>query len=89
MEANYDRTHPVFQATLPTPAMPGYTPVSIVVNVDLTAAGAADPSINDAKLFTRSPMTGQIMSVNSTNVLNFAVTRETLDLQIQLTEGKP
>jgi hypothetical protein len=88
-EANYDRTRPVFQATLPTPAMPGYTPVSIVVNVDLTAAGAADPSINDAKLFTRSPMTGQIMSVNSINVLNFAVTSETLDLQIQLTEGKP
>jgi hypothetical protein len=88
-DGDYDRTHPVFQAVLPTPAMPGYTPVSIVVKVDLTTMGAGDPNLNDAKLFTRSPMTGQIMSVNPTNVLNFAVTTETLDLQIQLSPGMP
>lgn len=88
-DGDYDRTRPVFQAVLPTPAMPGYTPVSVVVKVDLTMMGAADPNLNDAKLFTRSPMTGQIMSVNPTNVLNFAVTSQILDLQIQLPGSNP
>ena len=87
-DAAYDRTRPVFQAAVPTGAMPSYTPVDIVVNVDLMPG--VDPKVmNDATLFTRSPMNGQIMSVNTGNVLNFVVTSEILDLQIQFMEGVP
>jgi hypothetical protein len=88
-DADYDRTRPVFQALLPTPAMPNYTPVSIVVKVDLTASVVDPRTMNDATLFTRSAMTGQIMTARTENVLNFVVTSETLDLQIQFVGGMP
>lgn len=83
----YDATRPIFQATIPTspPQMvANYTPVSIVVNVDV-AMGAAATITSDSQLFTRSA-TGAITGSNA-GVLQFTVTTTALDLQLQFEDG--
>lgn len=80
----YDQVHPIFQAL---PMTAGYTPVSIVVNVDLAQGTGVADIHGDADLFTRTS-TGAIM-MPTNKVANFLVTETTLDLQIQFTEGAP
>ena len=85
----YDSTRPIFQATIPTsqPQMSAnYTPVSIVVNVDLTTTGAASGIHGDGDLFTRSSTTGAITGTKPI-VRQFTVTTTTLDLQLQYGDG--
>jgi hypothetical protein len=88
-DPDFDRTRPIFQASIPTaPAQttPDYTPVSIVVLVELN--GAASTITRDSDLFTRSP-SGDIMAVRSPPVVHFTVTTQPVDLQIQFAEGAP
>lgn len=87
-DPGFDRSRPIFQASIPPgPAQtdPNYTPLSVVVNVELT--GPASAVTRDSDLFMRSE-TGNIMSVKPI-VSHFTVTGELTDLQIQFTEGMP
>lgn len=88
----YEATRPVFQATIPAapPAPPNekdynYTPLSVVIEVDLTvpASGITD----DSQLFTRSA-TGSITGTTSA-VAAFRITSSILLLQLQFAEGAP
>jgi hypothetical protein len=89
----YDRTRPIFQATVPTAiavANPSYTPLSVVVNVDLVLNKMASDIKKDGDLFARSATTGDIMnSLSSAGVAQFTVTSELIDLQIQFVDGAP
>jgi hypothetical protein len=85
-QGGYDPARPIFQAVVPTTAA-GYTPVSIVVNVDVPQ-GAAAGIHSDGDLFTRSPMTGEITGTRPV-VLQFTVTATTVDLQLQFEDGVP
>jgi hypothetical protein len=85
-QPDYDTSHPIFQATIPSGSNPSYTPVSAVVNVDLVNRNAMDIH-RDSDLFNR--MDGNIMSANLSNVARFTVTNQLIDLQIQFTEGSP
>jgi hypothetical protein len=94
-KATYDMAHPIFQATIPTaaPGMnPNYTPVSLIVHVDLVPSKTVADIHKDSDLFARSP-SGDIMSANlgSTGgpVAGFIVTSQLTDLQIQFAEGAP
>src|SRR5262249_19339755 len=54
-KADYDMSHPIFQATIPqalAQMSPNYTPVSVVVNVDLADKNETDIH-KDSDLFTR------------------------------------
>ena len=89
-EGVYNQARPIFQATVPT-AQPtttaNYTPLSVVVNVDL-APGTTSASItSDAQLFIRGT-NGAITGTKPT-VLQFTVTATQLDLQLQFSEGSP
>lgn len=87
---NYDMSHPIFQATIPSaPAQttPNYTPISVVVDVDL-AQGKVTDIHRDSDLFNRDTMTGNITSSMS-SVARFTVTTQLLDLQIQFAEDSP
>lgn len=89
----YDSTHPVFQATVPSaPPVPGttpnYTPVSLVINVDLQPTKTISDVHKDGDLFTRSA-TGDIVSANTNLVALFTVTSQLTDLQIQFPESVP
>lgn len=89
----YDPTHPIFQATIPTAppgANPNYTPVSLVINVDLVKDVTATAVHKDSDLFVRSA-SGDIMSTNTTTgfVAQFTITSKLTDLQIQFAEGTP
>jgi hypothetical protein len=89
---SYDRTRPIFQATVPTSvavANSSYTPLSMVVNVDLMPGKMASDIKKDGDLFARSA-TGDIMnSLSSAGVAQFTVTSELVDLQIQFADGAP
>ncbi|HEY0478206.1 MAG TPA: hypothetical protein VGD37_11860 [Kofleriaceae bacterium] len=85
----YDTTRPIFQATIPTAApktMTTYTPLSVVVDVDLSIT-AADNLKKDGDLFGRSAATGAITSTVSPPVAAFTVTSTLLVLQLQFAEG--
>jgi hypothetical protein len=88
---SYDRTRPIFQATVPTSvaaAAPNYTPLSVVVDVDLLPGKLAPDVRKDSDLFIRSA-SGDIVSSNLSLVAQFTVTTELTDLQIQFAEGAP
>jgi hypothetical protein len=91
-KATYDRTRPIFQATVPTSiatTSTSYTPLSLVVNVDLMPGKLASDIKKDSDLFARTA-TGDILNANpSANVALFTVTTELIDLQIQFAEGAP
>lgn len=86
----YDTTRPIFQATIPTTtppaAMPNYTPLSVVVNVDLVSASAGTIT-KDSDLFIRSS-TGAITGTQPV-VATFQVTTSIQLLQLQFTDGMP
>ncbi|HEU5270262.1 MAG TPA: hypothetical protein VFU36_10090 [Jatrophihabitans sp.] len=85
----YDRSRPIFQATIPTGppgATPSYTPVSAVINVDLLPNILATNIKKDSDLFMRST-TGDIIAADTTKVAQFTVTGELVDLQIQFADG--
>jgi hypothetical protein len=90
-KGTYDATRPIFQATIPT-APPStvttYTPLSVVVNVDLAPNISASTITQDSDLFVRSS-TGAITGTNTTNVATFQVTSSLLLLQLQFAEGAP
>lgn len=88
----YDATRPIFQATIPAapPAPPNekdynYTPLSVVIEVDLTvsASGITD----DSQLFTRSA-TGSITGTTGM-VEGFQITSSIQLLQLQFEDGAP
>ena len=82
----YDPARPVFQAQIPTASNPGYTPLSVVVNVDLTSSFNPTDIRKDGDLFARDPVTGAITAARQPVAL-FAVTATTLFLQLQYVEG--
>jgi len=86
----YDASQPIFQATIPTmpPAMvTTYTPVSVVVNVDLAPLVLAANITQDSDLFLRGP-TGEITGTTAA-VANFQITSSLLLLQLQFQDGMP
>jgi hypothetical protein len=90
MKATYDPTRPIFQAKIPTmpPGMRAtYTPLSVVVNVDLAPGVAATSITRDSDLFTRS-MTGA-MTGTTAAVAAFTITTTTLNWQLQFAPGAP
>jgi hypothetical protein len=90
MKATYDATRPIFQAKIPTmpPAMrANYTPLSLVINVDLAPGITADLITQDADLFTRSS-SGAITGTTA-NVALFTPTTAALVLQLQFEDGRP
>ncbi|HEX8114577.1 MAG TPA: hypothetical protein VF516_42900 [Kofleriaceae bacterium] len=87
----FDRAHPIFQATIPTSppgTSPNYTPVSLVVYVDLVQPLKPTDIHKDSELFTRSA-SGDIVSADLSKVAQFTVTTKLTDLQIQFAEGAP
>jgi hypothetical protein len=87
-EGPYDRTRPIFQASVPmVPPQdtPNYTALSVVINVDLNRP--ASDVTSDAELFVRDS-SGAIMRTTS-NVIAFTVTTMQLDLQLVLPGAKP
>jgi hypothetical protein len=95
-EANkpgYDTTRPIFQATIPaappTAMTANYTPLSVVVNVDLKPGIAASSIQEDADLFTRDPATGAIVATLPSVVQQIQVTSSILVLPIQFAEDVP
>lgn len=88
---SYDPARPIFQATVPTAPLgpnPSYTPVSMIVHVDLVRGINATDIHKDGDLFTRST-TGDIVSADVNKVAQFLVTSQLTDLQIQFSEGAP
>jgi hypothetical protein len=90
---SYDATRPIFQATVPT--MPptsttaNYSPLSIVINVDLADEIMAASITQDSDLFVREPpITGDIVGT-TTNVAQFQITSSILFLQLQFLDGMP
>jgi hypothetical protein len=85
----YDTTRPIFQATIPAvmppAAMPNYTPLSVVVNVDLAPGSSASTITKDSDLFTRSA-TGAITGTTAA-VTAFQVTTSIQLLQLQFMDG--
>jgi hypothetical protein len=82
--ATYDPERPIFQATIPAPGKAAYTPLSIVINVDLSPG--AGTITKDADLFMRSPPTTGTITATQGTVAQFAVTATTLLLQLQFAE---
>lgn len=89
-EATYNTARPIFQANVPTvqpTTAPNYTPLTVVVNVDLAPGVTAASITSDGQLFKRGA-TGAITATTS-DVLQFTVTTTQLDLQLQFMEGTP
>jgi len=89
-EAGYNASRPVFQATIPTaPAVgvPNYTPLSVVLDVDLAMGVKAGDIDEDSDLFERMP-TGAILRATD-KVSAFQIASTSLVLQIQFVEGQP
>ena len=95
----YDTTRPIFQAIKPSeaatdalPTMIDYTPLSLVVNVDLVM-GTDPTTINaDSDLFTSqsspfSPLPSSSIATATAKVATFTVTQNVLLLQQQFTPG--
>jgi hypothetical protein len=91
LKGGYDASRPIFQATIPTMAPPPmvttYTPLSVVVNVDLAPGFQAVDINEDKDLFVRAP-TGDIIGTTSA-VATFQITTSILLLQLQFTDGMP
>jgi hypothetical protein len=86
-KATYDASRPVFQATIPTvPATTRvlYTPLSVVIDVDLKVAAAS--ITQDSDLFVRDK--GELTGVVTDNVAGLQITTTTLLLQLQFVEGE-
>ena len=87
----YDSTRPIFQATVPaappTTSKANYTPLSVVVNVDLPPGITAMSITSDSDLFTRD-QNGAITGTTD-KVQAFQVTSSILVLPLQFTEDAP
>ncbi|TMQ16087.1 MAG: hypothetical protein E6J90_24455 [Deltaproteobacteria bacterium] len=83
---DYDASRPIFQATLPSPGV-SYTPLSVVVNVDLTV----DPNTikSDIALFIRTPLVTGSIHMTTSDVALYTVTTTSKVLQLQLVDGQP
>lgn len=89
-KATFDAAHPVFQAVIPTASPTGkanYTPISVVVNVDLAANVTIAQINSDSQLFTRTD--GAISATDPTRVALFQVTTSFLMLPLQFKDGAP
>jgi len=89
-EGGYLQTRPIFQANVPIAAPMGsanYTPLSVVVNVDLAPNTTSASVTSDGQLFTRG--TNGAITGTKPEVLQFTVTTTQLDLQMQFSEGSP
>jgi len=89
-DPGYNTARPIFQASVPTGppgTNPNYTPVSVVINVDLVPNVMATTITRDSELFMRSA-TGAITGALPM-VQQFTFTGATLDLQLQFAEGAP
>jgi hypothetical protein len=90
-QATFDQTRPIFQVKIPTaPAQmtANYTPLSLVVNVDLAPNVKAATILQDSDLFMRAT-NGDIAAVKPAVVAQFTVTTKLTDFQIQFMEGQP
>ncbi len=89
-QGSYNTTRPIFEATVPTDP-PGddanYSPVSVVLNVDLVEGDPASSIDDDKDLFVRAA-SGAITMTKSAVAL-FQITTSVLFLQLQFTEGQP
>jgi hypothetical protein len=88
--ATYDSTRPVFQATIPTVAATtkaNYTPLSVVLDVDLKPSDPATSILSDGQLFMRTS-TGAIGGTQGPVEL-FQVTTTISILQLQFMDGRP
>ncbi len=88
--ATYDATRPIFQATIPAApatAKPNYTPLSIVIDVDLADGMPASSITQDSDLFMRSA--AGAIATTSDKVAQFQITATQLLLQLQFTVGQP
>jgi hypothetical protein len=89
-KGSVDAARPIFEATVPV-ELPGedvtYSPVSVVVNVDLAPNVLASTIHDDEQLFTRNA--NGAISTTTAAVAQFQVTTSTLLLQLQFTEGEP
>jgi hypothetical protein len=86
----YDASRPIFQATIPAkpPGMAeSYTPLSVVINVDLVPLTPADSITADSDLFIRDD-DGAIVSTTP-RVRQVQITTSMLVLPIQFEEGEP
>jgi hypothetical protein len=91
LKGTYDASRPIFQATIPTMPPPAmvttYTPLSVVVNVDLAPGFLAASLTRDSDLFLRAP-TGEITGTTAA-VAAFQITSSLLLLQLQFKDGMP
>lgn len=89
-ETAFNMTRPVFRAGIP--AMPpgpnagNYTPLSAVIQVDLSPTAVATDIMSDEDLFVRSG--GMITGVTE-NVQQFLITNTLVVWQLQFKEGEP
>jgi hypothetical protein len=86
----YDTTRPIFQATVPAapPMMSAnYTPLSVVVNVDLRPGVSATDIKSDGDLFVRDPNGAIVGTTEAVQALQ--VTGSILVLPLQFTEDVP
>jgi hypothetical protein len=88
----YDATRPIFQLAAPSKPPPttppaDYTPLSVVINVDLAPMVTAASITRDADLFTRDA-DGAIVSTTN-RVQQIQITTSLLVLPIQFEEGSP
>jgi hypothetical protein len=88
----YDATRPIFQVTVPSnppPIIPpaSYTPLSVVVNVDLAPGTMAASITRDSELFNRDD-DGAIVSTTN-RVQQLQITTSMLVLPIQFEENEP
>jgi hypothetical protein len=88
----YDTARPIFQATVPAAPPTGttanYTPLSVVINVDLKPNVSAANILEDADLFTRDGA-GAIVDTNDAKVQQIQITSSILVLPIQFAEDAP
>ncbi|HET7501853.1 MAG TPA: hypothetical protein VFK02_12640 [Kofleriaceae bacterium] len=88
--ASFDTTRPVFQATIPAapPATStaSYTPLCVVVDVELASTTMPTMILADDQLFERTP--GGDIKMAQPGVGSFQVTTSILLLPIQFTEGE-
>ena len=88
-EVAFDVARPIFQAVIPTTpptATANYTPLSVVVNVDLEPGVVAASITQDADLFVRSS-SGDLM-FTSPHVARFEITSSILLLPLQFQTGR-
>ena len=83
-KAVFDSTRPVFQATL---GATNYTPLSVVVNVDLAQGQDPTQVTSDNQMFARGT-TGAITDYSNPPVSEFNITTQLQLLQLQTAEGQ-